>query len=110
MEFGKRGNRQRFRTQGVIAAVGEGETIVRGTYQNNVVKISVKVYRPETHAVKRVEIETSGDGSFIADSEIVGRINKVLLAGENICNGFDVDTRKVTLDKSKLPSCCRRYG
>ena len=34
--------------QGVIAAVGEGETIVRGTYQNNVVKISVTVYRPET--------------------------------------------------------------
>ena len=96
--------------QGVIAAVGEGETIVRGTYQNNVVKISVKVYRPETHAAKRVEIETSGDGSFIADSEIVGRINKVLLAGENICNGFDVDTRKVTLDKSKLPSAAANMG
>lgn len=90
--------------QGVIAAVGEGETIVRGTYQNNVVKISVKVYRPETKAAKKVEIETSGDGSFIADAEIVGNINKVVLAGENICNGFDIDTRRVTLDKSKLPS------
>lgn len=96
--------------QGVIAAVGEGETIVRGTYQNNIVKISVKVYRPETNAAKRVEIETSGDGSFIADAEIVGRINKVVLAGENIYKGFDADTRKMTLDKSKLPSVAVDMG
>ena len=90
-----------------VTAVAEGETLLVGTYDNNDIKVLVKVYRPEISLSERVTLE-SAVGSFTVDSPLEGTIMGARLGGKEIASSVDGAT--ITVNKANLPSKAQDMG
>lgn len=90
-----------------VTAVAEGETLLVGTYDNNDIKVLVKVYRPEISLSERVMIE-SAVGSFTVDSPLEGSITGARLGGKEIASSVDGAT--ITVNKENFPSKAQDMG
>ena len=90
-----------------VTAVAEGETLLVGTYDNNDIKVLVKVYRPEISLSERVTLE-SAVGSFTVDSPLEGTVRGARLGGKEIASSVDGAT--ITVNKANLPSKAQDMG
>lgn len=90
-----------------VTAVAEGETLLVGTYDNNDIKVLVKVYRPGISLSERVMLE-SAVGSFTVDSPLEGTITGARLGGKEIASSVDGAT--ITVNKANLPSKAQDMG
>lgn len=90
-----------------VTAVAEGETLLVGTYDNNDIKVLVKVYRPGISLSERVMLE-SAVGSFTVDSPLEGSITGARLGGKEIASSVDGAT--ITVNKANLPSKAQDMG
>lgn len=90
-----------------VTAVTEGETLLVGTYDNNDIKVLVKVYRPEIALPERIMLE-SAVGSFTVDSPLEGSITGARLGGKEIASSVDGAT--ITVNKENFPSKAQDMG
>lgn len=90
-----------------VTAVTEGETLLVGTYDNNDIKVLVKVYRPEIALSERIMLE-SAVGSFTVDSPLEGSITGARLGGKEIASSVDGAT--ITVNKENFPSKAQDMG
>ena len=90
-----------------VTAVTEGETLLVGTYDNNDIKVLVKVYRPEIALSERITLE-SAVGSFTVDSPLEGSITGARLGGKEIASSVDGAT--ITVNKENFPSKAQDMG
>lgn len=90
-----------------VTAVTEGETLLVGTYDNNDIKVLVKVYRPEISLSERITLE-SAVGSFTVGSPLEGSITGARLGGKEIASSVDGAT--ITVNKENFPSKAQDMG
>lgn len=96
-----------------IVSVGEGSTHVVGSCQVDgkeySVRIAVDVSRPTITLPESFVVETENLSALTIDSTINGIATDVLYNGKSV-GTFDMQSKKVTLDKAKLPTAAAELG
>lgn len=96
-----------------IVSVGEGSTCVVGACQMDgkeyTVRITVEVSRPTIALSESFVIETENLSALTITSELNGIAKDVLYNGKSV-GAYDMQSKTITLDKSKLPTYAAELG
>lgn len=96
-----------------IVSVGEGSTYVEGVCQieeqEHVVRIAVEVSRPTIVLDESFIVETENLSTLTVSSVLNGIATDVLYNGKSV-GAYDMQSKTITLDKSKLPTYAAELG